>query len=468
MKICIASDAWSPQVNGVVNTLSKTKEYLESQGHEVLMITPNLFKTFPCPTYPEIRLSLFPKRKVNKLLNSFQPDCVHIATEGPIGLSTRNLLVSKEMMYTTSFHTRFPEYIYQRIKLPLYLSYGYLKWFHRKSYKVLTPTKNIIDELSNWGIRNTTLWPRGVDTDLFRPLNKIKMERPKKPILINVGRVAVEKNLKAFLEIDLECEKWVVGDGPDYAKLKANYTDVSFIGHKNQDQLPSIYQMADVFVFPSKTDTFGLVLLEAMACGLPVAAYPVAAPKNVIGESGAGILDSDLKNAVIEALKIPSQIPINHAKSFKWENVGRIFLSNLQKTKVEKPGKYIFSNNPHKKNRGFKRLILAFVNSLSGLVFAFKEESAFRQELFLALFLVPVAIFSSVTVVEKICLIGSVLLLLITELLNSSIEAAIDRISFDKHDLSKRAKDLGSAAVFLSLILVIGTYSLIFFQKLFI
>ena len=465
MKICIASDAWNPQVNGVVHTLSRTKEYLESRGFEVLMITPNLFKTFPCPTYPEIRLSIFPKSKIEVLLNKFRPDCVHIATEGPIGLAMRNLLVHKGMTFTTSFHTRFPEYIKKRTKLPLSVGYSYLRWFHKKAHKVLTPTKNIIDELKVWGIYNTTIWSRGVDTSMFKPLNLRKNIPSKKPILINVGRVAVEKNLEAFLNLDIDCEKWIVGDGPDLSKLKRKYNNVKFFGHKNQNQLPFIYQKADVFVFPSKTDTFGLVLLEAMACGLPVAAYPVAAPKNVVGKSGAGVLDRNLKNAVKEALKIPRKIPSNYAKKFRWDNVGKTFLSNLQNTRRSKPGSYVVSDNPHKKNKGLRRLFLAFRNSLSGFKFAFDEESAFRQELLLSLILIPTALFSSATTLEKIAMIGSVFFLLTIELLNSSVEAAIDRISFEKHDLSKRAKDLGSAAVFVALVFVFITYTFILFPE---
>ena len=464
MKISIISDAWMPQVNGVVHTLSHTKRILEKRGHHVQMITPNLFNTFPCPTYPEIRLALFPYNKVKKMIKDFLPDAIHIVTEGPLGLAARNFVVKNGFTYTTSFHTRFAEYIYERSRLPLSLSYSYLRWFHNKAYKILTPTKSIMEELSDWGIKNTTEWPRGVDTSLFKPPKK-KIKNSK-PILINVGRVAVEKNLEEFLSLNINCDKWVVGDGPDKRKLEKKYPNVRFFGQKSPKELPNLYGKADLFVFPSKTDTFGLVILEAMACGLPVAAFPVSGPLNVIGNSGAGVLDKNLQKACEKAIQIKPSVPINHAKKFKWERVASIFESNLQIASKRNPKTYILNDNPHKKNTGFKRLFFALINSLSGFVFAFKEESAFRQELLLSVLLFPSIFFFPTSPIEKILMIGSLLILLIVELLNSSVEAAIDRISFSQHDLSKRAKDLGSAAVFLSLLLVLITFTVIITKHL--
>ena len=456
MKIVIISDAWHPQVNGVVNTLSKTKELLEKKGHNVLMITPNLFKTFPCPTYPEIRLSFFPGNKVKKLIKEFNPDAIHIATEGPLGLAGRNYVVKNGLVCTTSFHTKFAEYIYKRIRIPLFISYGYLKWFHSKAHKILVPTKSVIEDLKKWNINNTAIWPRGVDFKLFKP--PLQKKKNDKPILINIGRVAIEKNLEAFLKLDLNCEKWIVGDGPDRHKLEKKYPNVKFFGEKKQHELHEYYGKADLFVFPSKTDTFGLVLLEAMACGLPVAAFPVAGPINVIGKSGAGVLNKNLKIACLNALKIPASKPLQYVKKFTWENVVNIFESNLQNSKKRDPKTYVFKENPHKKNTGLKRLYFALINSLSGFIFAFKEESAFRQELLLTLILIPLAFIFPTETTEKLLMIGSIMLLLIIEFLNSSIEATIDRISFSHHDLSKRAKDLGSAAVLCSLAFVFVTY----------
>ena len=331
MNISIITDAWHPQINGVVHTLNKTKDLLEKRGHKVQIISPNLFKTIPCPTYPEIRLALLPSRKIKKLLADFQPNAVHIATEGPLGFAARNLIVKKGFSYTTSFHTKFPEYIYARCKLPLSLSYGYLRWFHSKAKTILTPTKSVVDDLKLWNIKNTTIWPRGVDLEIFKPPSK-KIKN-KKPILINVGRVAVEKNLEAYLNLNIDCEKWVVGDGPDKKRLEQKYPEVRFFGSVKHHELPDYYGRADLFVFPSKTDTFGLVLLEAMACGLPVAAYPVAGPINVIGNSNAGVLNENLKKACEKALSISKSKPLNYVKKFNWEKVADIFESKIQKIK---------------------------------------------------------------------------------------------------------------------------------------
>ena len=461
MKIAIVTDAWYPQINGVVRTLTKTREGLEAVGHEVMMITPESFRTLPCPTYPEIRLSIFPGRLVSARLRAFGPDHLHVATEGPLGLAARGYARRNQLAFTTAYHTRFPEYVRSRVMVPLSWTYAFLRWFHGPAKAVMAPTNAVVADLQKWRIGNPVIWPRGVDLDLFTPGDDAKTAADKKhPIFINVGRVAVEKNLEAFLDLDLPGEKWVVGGGPALAQMKARYPDVRFFGAKEMKDLPEIYTRADVFVFPSRTDTFGLVLLEAMACGLPVAAYPVTGPIDVIGGSKAGVLDEDLGKAAMAALKVSRKAARRHAETFSWTAATDIFAKHLVTARDPEDG-YHIADNPHKDNHGVTRAIAAARNSWAGLGFAIREESAFRQELLLSAALAPLALWMPATVVETGMMLGSLVLVLIVELLNSSVEAAVDRISFSKHGLSKRAKDYGSAAVMLALILCGVVYALV-------
>ena len=328
--IMIVSDAWHPQVNGVVRTLSQTREELIKLGYDVFMLTPEGSNTLPCPTYPEIKLSVFPATKVAHIIRSILPDFLHIATEGPLGLAARCFAIRCGMNFTTAYHTRFPEYIYSRTRIPLNLTYSYLRWFHQPSKNLLAPTETVLKDLSKRVIGNPKLWPRGVDLKHFTPAKERK-NNPKH-IFIYVGRVAVEKNLCDFLDLDLDGEKWVVGDGPALARLKSKYHDVVFHGAKTRNELPEFYQKADVFVFPSKTDTFGLVMLEAMSCGLPVAAFPVTGPIDVVGNSDGGVLDFDLANACNRALKKSRTKVRAYAETFSWRNASRIFLSHLVPT----------------------------------------------------------------------------------------------------------------------------------------
>ena len=461
MKIAIVTDAWYPQVNGVVRTLTKTQEGLEALGHEVLMITPKTFWTIPCPTYPEIRLSVFSGRVVSSKLRTFGPDQLHIATEGPLGLAARSYAKRNPLAFTTAYHTRFPEYVRSRVLIPLSWTYAFLRWFHGPGNVVMAPTNAVVNDLKSWRVGNPVIWPRGVDLDLFKPFNDTRAkQKTKNPIFINVGRVSVEKNLEAFLDLDLPGEKWIVGGGPALKQIKARYPDVTFFGAKEMKDLPEIYSKADVFVFPSRTDTFGLVLLEAMACGLPVAAYPVTGPIDVVGTSKAGVLNEDLGKAAKAALKLSRKVARKHAENFSWEVATQIFARHLVFARPAEDG-YHISDNPHKDNHGIIRAVAAARNSWSGLVFAMREESAFRQELFLAVALVPLAIWMPATVVETTIMLASLVLVLIVELLNSSVEAAVDRISYSKHGLSKRAKDYGSAAVMLAIMLCAAIYALI-------
>ena len=459
MKVLIVTDAWHPQVNGVVTTLTKTRDTLQEMGHEIELITPNGFKTIPCPTYPEIRLALFPGGKVSKAIRAFGPDHLHIATEGPLGLAARAFAQRSNLAFTTAYHTRFPEYVHSRLRVPLAWTYAFLRWFHAPAAAVMAPTNSVVTDLENWNVGHPVLWPRGVDLELFSP----QPPPPKEdaiPIYINVGRVAVEKNLEAFLNLDLDGEKWVVGGGPALKQLKAQYSNVRFFGPKKMSDLPELYNKADVFVFPSRTDTFGLVLLEAMACGLPVAAYPVTGPIDVIGNSEGGVLDEDLGRACQRALMIPRTKPRQHAETFSWQNASSIFAEHLVAARQDK-AEYNVSDNPYKDNQGVTRAVMAARNSWSGLMFAVREESAFRQELLLACLMIPLAFWMPATDIETILMVGSVILVLIVELLNSSVEAAIDRISFSKHGLSRRAKDYGSAAVMLTIGLCAGIYAYI-------
>jgi hypothetical protein len=329
MRILIVTDAWRPQVNGVVRTLTETIRELQESGHEVEMITPQLFTTLPCPTYPDIRLSLLPYRKVSRLISQYRPDAIHIATEGPLGLAARRHCLRHGQAFTTAYHTRFPEYIQARTRLPLSISYAWMRRFHNAGRAVMAPTQSIVDDLRARGFENVVLWSRGVDTDLFSPGPRDRLEESEPPRFVYIGRVAVEKNIEAFLKLDLPGSKWVVGDGPLLAKLKKHYPEVYFAGIFPQPELVRFYRAADVFVFPSLTDTFGLVLLEAMACGTPVAAYPVAGPLDVVGDSGAGVLNTDLRQACLDALQLDRQHVRTVAERFSWQAAARQFEHHL-------------------------------------------------------------------------------------------------------------------------------------------
>ncbi|TPE59185.1 glycosyltransferase family 1 protein [Sandaracinobacter neustonicus] len=319
--LALVSDAWSPQVNGVVRTLQTTAGMLAERGWAVTAITPDKFRSMPCPTYKEIRLAMTRPGAVGRMIEASGAGAVHIATEGPLGLAARRHCLRTGRPFTTSFHTRFPDYLNARFHLPVSLSWRYLRWFHGPARAVLVATPRLAAELNGHGIAQTRLWSRGVDLSRFRP----NLPAPEayhalpRPILLNVGRVAVEKNIEAFLAADAPGSKVVVGDGPALAGLKARFPDALFMGALAGEELARAYAGADLFVFPSRTDTFGLVLVEAMAAGLPVAAYPVAGPLDVVGDSGAGALNEDLGAAIAQALRIPRAAAILHAQGFSWD-----------------------------------------------------------------------------------------------------------------------------------------------------
>lgn len=332
MRILLVTDAWEPQVNGVVRTLKTTARELASMGHEVRFLTPLEFRTLPCPTYPEIRLSLFPQGQVNRTIREFDPDVLHIATEGPLGLAARRFALRHDFPFTTAYHTRFPEYVYARFRLPLNWSYAWLRHFHGPSRAVMAPTQVVVDDLKANGFHNVRLWSRGVDAEIFRPQASKRLDS-EPPIFLYVGRVAVEKNVEAFLELDLPGSKWVVGTGPALEHIRRKFPRANYLGVLEREELASVYAAADVFVFPSKTDTFGLVLLEAMACGLPVAAYPVTGPRDVIADSKAGVLHEDLRTACLQALELRREDALARARLFTWRAATEQFFGHLHPRK---------------------------------------------------------------------------------------------------------------------------------------
>ena len=328
MRILICSDAWFPQVNGVVRSLDTVRRGLISQGHTIDVISPDRFNTIPCPTYPEIRLAILPGAKISQLIEDFMPEAIHIATEGPVGAAARKHCLKMGYPFTTAYHTRFPEYIHARCRLPLDWSYAHLRKFHNSGKRIMVATQTIEDDLKSRGFKNIVRWTRGVNTELFHPRDKSFLNFPR-PVSVFVGRVAVEKNIEAFLKLNLPGTKMDVGDGPARISLEAKYPDVKFMGNREGEDLAQHFAASDVFVFPSRTDTFGLVLLEALASGLPVAAYPVPGPLDVVGGTDVGVLNEDLATAVTQALALDPVKCRSYAEGFSWEKSIDQFFGNL-------------------------------------------------------------------------------------------------------------------------------------------
>jgi glycosyltransferase involved in cell wall biosynthesis len=331
MRIAIVTDAWKPQVNGVVTTLGQTAEGLASRGHDVTIVSPNDYRTVPCPSYPEIRLALWPGRRLVRTLDAVAPDAIHIATEGPLGAAARRYCLRRGLRFTTSYHTQFPQYLRKRLPVPEAWTYTWLRRYHGNAERTLVPTEHQRRDLVLHGFEHVVIWSRGVDTALFRPLPREFLDLPR-PICLYAGRVAVEKNLEAMLDADLPGAKLVVGDGPDFDKLRRRYPDAHFAGYKFGDELARHMAAADVFVFPSRTDTFGLVMLEAMACGTPVAAYPVTGPIDVVDDGVSGCLDNDLAAAVERALALSRDDCRQAALARTWDKATDQFMSHLART----------------------------------------------------------------------------------------------------------------------------------------
>ena len=332
MKILVATDAWHPQVNGVVRTLGHVARESRALGAQLEFLCPGEFWTLPMPSYPEIRLALPGPGDVERRLDRARPDAIHIATEGPLGHAVRRVCVRRGLPFTTSLHTRFPDYLAGRLPVPerwtCDVTWAWLRRFHSAGVAVLAATPALGIELTDRGFKNVKLWPRGVDATLFRPRSGELLDLPR-PIFLTVGRVAVEKNLEAFLRLDLPGTKLVVGDGPARASLAWQFPDAVFLGNRDGEALAEIYAAADVFVFPSRTDTFGLVLLEALASGVPVASFPAAAPRDVIGDAPVGQLDDDLQRACLGALECSRDDCRDFALSMTWEASARIFLAHV-------------------------------------------------------------------------------------------------------------------------------------------
>ncbi|HZH50905.1 MAG TPA: glycosyltransferase family 1 protein [Microvirga sp.] len=329
MRLLVASDAWHPQINGVVRSLEHMAAQAPEFGAEIVFLTPERFRSLPMPTYPEIRLALASPAQVARILDEVRPTHIHIATEGPVGLATRAACRRQGMSFTTSYHTRFPEYVAARTPIPEAWSYRALRWFHREASAMMVSTPSLERELLGRGFSRILRWTRGVDTRLFRPRPERILDA-RAPIFLSVGRVAVEKNLEAFLSLDLPGSKVVVGDGPARRDLQRKYPDARFLGALSGEDLARVYASADVFVFPSRTDTFGIVLLEALASGLPIAAYPVTGPADVIGPSACGVMGDDLREAALAALHIPKEKCRAYGETFTWRESARQFFSNIE------------------------------------------------------------------------------------------------------------------------------------------
>ena len=334
LRILIVTDAWKPQVNGVVRTLEYLAAELAGMGHVVRYATPEGHSTVPLPTYPEIRVALFPRSRLLKTFEEFSPDAVHIATEGPLGFTARAICRRKAWRFTSSFHTRFPQYVHARFPvIPEPPVYAILRRFHGAAAVTMVATPSIKRDLETHGFANLALWSRGVDIEQFSPARRIStaafLPGAPRPLYLYVGRVAVEKNVEAFLKLDLPGTKLIVGEGPQRPELQARFAQAKFLGQKTGDELAAIYASSDVFVFPSRTDTFGLVLLEALASGTPVAAYPVSGPLDVVGTAGIGALSDHLGQAALQALAIPRDSCRRFAEANSWRSSAEQFTNNL-------------------------------------------------------------------------------------------------------------------------------------------
>jgi len=333
MKLVLVTDAWSPQVNGVVTTLVELVRQLQAAGHEIVVIHPGQFRTRPCPGYAGIDIAVLPGRRLSQMISAAQPDAIHIATEGPLGWAARRHCRRHGLPFSSAFHTKFPEILHAALGVPLSWGYALFRHFHRPSAAVMVPTRGVLDMLAQRGFRNLREWTHGVDTRLFAFAPQATecpgLGHLARPVSLYVGRVSYEKNIAAFLELDVPGSKVVCGVGPLESELRGRYPNVHWLGVLPRTELAQVYAAADVFVFPSKNETFGLVMLEAMACGVPVAAYPVDGPLQVLADSGAGAMREDLGQAWQEALKVPRHQARERAQRFGWSRAAELFTSFL-------------------------------------------------------------------------------------------------------------------------------------------
>lgn len=344
MRILLATDAWSPQVNGVVKTYLRLREELERMGHAFTVIEPSQFTCVPCPSYPQIPLALPSRRRAARLIEAAQADTIHIATEGPIGWMVRAWCLRQGVPFTTSFHTRFADYASARWPIPEAWGYAFQRRFHERSSGVMVATRSLAGDLAARGFARLQPWTRGVDMDVFRPSTARAFGDG--PVFLYVGRVAVEKNIEAFLDLDLPGRKVVVGDGPQLEALKARYPAVTFTGVRHGTELSEAYASADVFVFPSRTDTFGMVLLEAMASGVPIAAYPATGPKDVVVPGVSGVLNDDLEAAALGALQLDRDEVRRAAEAFTWGAAARLFVENIESAHAQTARRRAWARTP--------------------------------------------------------------------------------------------------------------------------
>lgn len=332
MQIVLVTDAWHPQINGVVHTWTYMQRELTRLGHGLHVISPQGSRSIAAPTEPDIRLSIEPRRHVLRqleaLLGSEAPDALHIATEGPLGWAARKLALQRGWPFTTSYHTRFPEYMKARIGLPARFTYYFMRRFHAPAQNILVPTSAMRDELEQHGFRRLRIWSRGVDTDTFQPGHRTALSLPR-PIFLYAGRIAPEKNIEAFLNLDLPGSKVIAGGGPEEMRLRQQYPQAHWLGMQPHAALAPLYDAADVFVFPSLTDTFGLVMLEAAACGCPTAAFPVTGPMDVVQPGVTGVLNTDLRVACLSALNLDRQSVRAHAQRYTWQAIAQDLLNIL-------------------------------------------------------------------------------------------------------------------------------------------
>ncbi len=329
MRVMIATDAWPPQVNGVVRTLQSLMASLRDLEVDVEALTPAGFRSIPVPTYPSLRIAIPDRAEIARRIDAYRPDSIHIATEGPIGWMARSYCVKRALNFTTAYATRFPEYISARIPVPETWSYAALRWFHKPAAVTMVSTPSLVHELTKHGFKNLGMWTRGVNATMFTPDNPAVLDLPR-PIFMSVGRIAVEKNLEAFLSLDLPGSKVVIGEGPQENELKRRFPEAHYLGLKEGQDLASCLAAADVFAFPSRTDTFGIVQLEALACGTPVAAFPVTGPKDVIRSEKVGVLDENLRAACLKALTLSRADCREYAEGFSWESSARQFIAHLK------------------------------------------------------------------------------------------------------------------------------------------
>jgi len=337
MRILIVTDAWKPQVNGVVTTLERLAESLARMGVATEFLTPEGFRTVPLPGYPEIRIALATPAQVARRIEAARADRVHIATEGPLGVMARRACLAAGRSFTTSYHTRFPEFLSARLPVPEAWTYRWLRRFHNGGDAMLVATPSLATELSGRGFANIRLWSRGVDMDRFHPGRRVDLGLAR-PVFLCVGRVAVEKNLPAFLDLDLPGTKVVVGDGPALPQLKARYPEAVFMGQRGGEDLAALFASADVFVFPSRTDTFGNVIIEALASGTPVAAFPVTGPQDILADGG-GVLGTDLRQAALDALAVPREAARERARAYDWGECASRFLTHVGRAAVDHAAK---------------------------------------------------------------------------------------------------------------------------------